>query len=275
MTAGMPEPPDEDIFDPSTLTIALVDDDRRYLGAVFDLFHNAGYVVETYDNCLDALDGMIESPPDMAILDVMMGENRMNGLALFERLQRERVRFPVIFLTGIEDIEAHIKGLRMGAADFIQKQTVDEPANDADDYVPKSSSPRILLERAYAVLRHSARLGGEQTTEIPGEPIVRNGDLVVDPAFRSVHYRGKSTSLTVTELRILASLARYRGTRTRRQLLEAAYPNLNESELDAINERVIDSHVKRIRAKTRHFGTDETLDMIAAHYAAGYALSLP
>ena len=117
-------------------TIALVDDDRNILTSVSMALEAEGYRIQTYTDGASALDGLRQSPPDLAILDIKMP--RMDGMELLRRL-REKSAVPVIFLTSKDDELDEALGLAMGA----------------DDYIAKPFSQRLLMARIKAVLRRT------------------------------------------------------------------------------------------------------------------------
>ena len=115
-------------------TIALVDDDKNILASVSIAIQAEGYVTRIYSDPQAALDALVETPPDLAVLDVKMPG--MDGLELLRRI-REKREFPVIFLTSKDDELDEALGLAMGA----------------DDYITKPFSQRLLLARIKAILR--------------------------------------------------------------------------------------------------------------------------
>jgi two-component system response regulator ChvI len=118
-------------------TIALVDDDRNILTSVSIALEAEGYRIQTYTDGASALDGLRQSPPDLAILDIKMP--RMDGMELLRRL-RQKSDLPVIFLTSKDEEIDELFGLKMGA----------------DDFIRKPFSQRLLVERVKAVLRRFA-----------------------------------------------------------------------------------------------------------------------
>ncbi len=221
-------------------TIALVDDDRNILTSVAMALEAEGFEVRTYTDGSDALTGISRQPVDLAVLDIKMP--RMDGIELLGRL-RKKGSLPVIFLTSKDDEIDEVLGLRIGA----------------DDYITKPFSQRLLIERIRAVLRR-----GEEVGEGEGDEVIRRGDLTLDKTRHSCRWRDKSVDLTVTEFLLLQALARRPGhVKNRDQLIDAAY-----GEHIYVDDRTIDSHVKRMRRKFKEidpqFGHIETL------YGVGY-----
>ncbi len=229
-----------------TATIALVDDDRNILTSVSIALQTEGFVTRVYSDGEVALKAFAENPPDLAVLDIKMP--RMDGLELLRRL-REKSRLPVIFLTSKDDELDEALGLAMGA----------------DDYIAKPFSQRLLIARIRAILRRAepAQPGGEGSDE-PAQPVLERGRLAMDPARHRVTWDGDNVTLTVTEFLILETLASRPGiVKTRNQLMDAAY----QDDI-YVDDRTIDSHIKRLRRKFRQ--VDKDFDAIETLYGAGY-----
>lgn len=226
-------------------TIALVDDDRNILTSVSIALQAEGFVTRLYTDGENALKAITENPPDLAVFDIKMP--RMDGLELLRRL-REKSNLPVIFLTSKDDELDEALGLAMGA----------------DDYISKPFSQRLLIARIRAILRRTelaAQPAGAEEEEI--ELLVR-GRLEMDPARHRVSWGSEEVTLTVTEFLILESLARRPGVvKTRDQLMDAAY-----QEDMYVDDRTIDSHIKRLRRKFRQ--VDDHFDAIDTLYGRGY-----
>jgi two-component system response regulator ChvI len=136
----------------------------------------------------------------------------------------------------------------------------------ADDYISKPFSQRLLIARIKAILRRQELARGELTASADHEeqPLLERGRLVMDPARHKVLWDGKEVSLTVTEFLILEALAQRAGVvKNRNQLLDVAY---NDDVY--VDDRTIDSHIKRIRRKFR--AVDPTFDAIETLYGVGY-----
>jgi two-component system response regulator ChvI len=230
--------------------IALVDDDRNILTTVSIFLQSEGFATRVYADGETALKALLENPPDLAIFDIKMP--RMDGLELLQRL-RDRSSMPVIFLTSKDEEPDEALGLAMGA----------------DDYITKPFSQRLLVARIRAILRRTELVRAEPDEPAPEglpEPIHR-GRLTIDPARHSVTWDGKPVSLTVTEFLILESLAMRPGVvKSRNQLMDAAY-----SDDIFVDDRTIDSHIKRLRRKFR--GVDPEFAAIDTLYGAGYSFT--
>lgn len=229
-----------------TATIALVDDDRNILTSVSIALQSEGFSTRVYTNGESALKALIDSPPDLAIFDIKMPQ--MDGLELLRRV-RERTHIPVIFLTSKDDELDEALGLAMGA----------------DDYIAKPFSQRLLIARIRAILRRTelVRAGPDTVQEDVAEPLLR-GRLLLDPPRHRVEWDGKPVTLTVTEFMILETLCVRPGVvKSRNQLMDVAYQD------DVyVDDRTIDSHIKRIRRKFR--SVDPAFDAIETLYGAGY-----
>ena len=226
-------------------TIALVDDDRNILTSVTMALEAEGFTVRTYTDGAEALRGLTSQPPDLAILDIKMP--RMDGMELLTRL-RKQSQMPVIFLTSKDDEVDEVLGLRMGA----------------DDYITKPFSQRLLIERIRALLRRKELGQAAPAANGTAEAPVVRGDLVLDPARHVCTWKGKEVNLTVTEFLLLKSLALRPGmVKSRDNLMDAAY-----GEHVYVDDRTIDSHVKRLRKKFK--ALDPDFAHIETLYGLGY-----
>ena len=235
------------------LTIALVDDDRNILTSVSIALEAEGYKVETYTDGASALDGLLQRPPQLAIFDIKMP--RMDGMELLRRL-RQKSDLPVIFLTSKDEEIDELFGLKMGA----------------DDFITKPFSQRLLVERVKAVLRRGAsREAAAAGATSPAKPGVaaqskslERGLLSMDQERHTCTWKGMPVTLTVTEFLILHALALRPGVvKSRDALMDAAY-----DEQVYVDDRTIDSHIKRLRKKFKMAYND--FDMIETLYGVGY-----
>ena len=231
-------------------TIALVDDDRNILTTVSIALQAEGFATRIYADGQTALKALLDNPPDLAIFDIKMP--RMDGFELLQQL-REKSMLPVIFLTSKDEETDEALGLALGA----------------DDYIAKPFSQRLLVARIRAILRRGDLVRGPGETaeaEVLPEPVQR-GRLTMDPARHHVTWGGKPVSLTVTEFLILETLASRPGVvKSRNQLMDAAY-----SDDIFVDDRTIDSHIKRLRRKFR--AVDPDFSAIDTLYGAGYSFT--
>ena len=220
--------------------IALVDDDQNILTSVSLALEAEGFTVDKYLDGEQGLNGITRRPPDLAVLDIKMP--RLDGMEVLEKL-RKSSNLPVIFLTSKDDEVDEALGLRIGA----------------DDYIKKPFSQRLLIERVKAILR---RVNLNDDTS-PDSIIVR-GELIMDSSRHSTQWKGYDVKLTVTEFLILKDLSQRSGlVKTRDQLMDAAY-----GETIYVDDRTIDSHIKRLRKKFRL--VDKKFDQIETLYGVGY-----
>ncbi len=224
--------------------IALVDDDQNILTSVSMALEAEGYDVDTYADGVAALSGIGRHPVDLAVLDIKMP--KMDGMELLSEI-RKKDRLPVIFLTSKDDEVDEILGFRMGA----------------DDYITKPFSQRLLIERIRAILRRRD-VAEPDAPAGEGANALKRGDLVLDPERHLCTWKGQEVTLTVTEFLLVEVLARRPGhVKNRDQLIDAAY-----GENIYVEDRTIDSHIKRLRRKFRH--VDPTFSEIETLYGVGY-----
>ncbi|MFT6169140.1 MAG: two-component system response regulator ChvI [Celeribacter sp.] len=225
--------------------IALVDDDRNILTSVSMTLEAEGFEVETYNDGQSALDAFNKRLPDMAVFDIKMP--RMDGMDLLQRV-RQKTNMPIIFLTSKDDEIDEVLGLRMGA----------------DDYVKKPFSQRLLVERIRALLRRQEALDGVEIAETEETKVLTRGELSMDPLRHAVSWKGNDVSLTVTEFLLLQALAQRPGfVKSRDQLMDVAY-----DDQVYVDDRTIDSHIKRLRKKMRT--ADNDFSAIETLYGIGY-----
>ena len=224
-------------------TIALVDDDRNILTSISMALENEGFKVQTYIDAESALVGISRNPPDLAVIDIKMP--RMDGEELLKRL-RKKTTIPILFLTSKDEEVDELLGLKLGADDFIKKSG--------------GFSIKVLIERIRVQLR-------KKTSSIDeSKNLIKHGKLVLDPSQLECEWNGKSLpeKLTTTEFLIVKELAKRPGIiKERAQLMDIAYKDNND-----IEDRTIDSHVKRIRKKFKK--VDQNFSAIETRYGSGY-----
>jgi len=225
-------------------TVALVDDERNILTSLSMALEAEGYKVRTYSDGAQALEALTEDPVDLGIFDIKMP--RMDGMELLRRV-RQQSDMPVIFLTSKDEEIDELFGLKMGA----------------DDYIAKPFSQRLVVERVKAVLRRASARDGVSGTE-EAATVLERGKLRLDPERHTCHWDGKAVTLTVTEFLILQALAARPGVvKTRDALMDAAY-----DDQVYVDDRTIDSHIKRLRKKFKQI--DDDFDVIETLYGVGY-----
>ena len=224
-------------------TIALVDDDRNILTSISMALENEGFKVQTYIDAESALVGISRNPPDLAVIDIKMP--RMDGEELLKRL-RKKTTIPILFLTSKDEEVDELLGLKLGADDFIKKSG--------------GFSIKVLIERIRVQLR-------KKTSNIDdSKNLIKHGKLVLDPSQLEYEWNGTPLpeKLTTTEFLIVKELAKRPGIiKERAHLMDIAYKDNND-----IEDRTIDSHVKRIRKKFKK--VDQNFSAIETRYGSGY-----
>lgn len=223
--------------------IALVDDDRNILTSVSIALENEGFKVDTYLDGESAYIGMSRNPPNLAIIDLKMP--KMTGEELLEKI-RKKSSIPVILLTSKDEEVDELLGLKLGA----------------DDYVKKSGgfSTKVLIERVKVQLR---KLEPKQSQS---KNVILVGKLTLDTEQLECEWAGKvlPDKLTTTEFKIVLELAKRPGVvKERAFLMSVAY-----RQDDDVEDRTIDSHIKRIRKKFKKI--DANFSAIETRYGSGY-----
>ena len=224
-------------------TIALIDDDRNILTSLSIALEKEGFNIQTYLDGESALIGLSRTPPDLAVVDIKMP--RMEGTELLTKL-RKKTSLPVIFLTSKDEEVDELLGLKLGADDFVKKSG--------------GFSTKVLIERIKVQLRK------KDTNLDDNKNIINHGKLRLDPTQLECEWDGKSLpdKLTTTEFLIVQELAKRPGIiKERSQLMDVAY-----REDTDIEDRTIDSHVKRIRKKFKK--VDNDFSAIETRYGSGY-----
>ena len=225
-------------------TIALIDDDRNILTSISIALEKEGFKVQTYLDGESALIGLTRQPPDLAVIDIKMP--KMDGEELLKKL-RKKTTLPVIFLTSKDDEIDELLGLKLGADGFVKKSG--------------GFSIKVLIERIRVQLRKKNLNSVEETKNI-----ISHGKLKLDPSQLECEWDGKQLpdKLTTTEFLIVQELAKRPGIiKERSQLMDIAY-----REDTDIEDRTIDSHVKRIRKKFKKVDSD--FSAIETRYGSGY-----
>ena len=225
-------------------TIALIDDDRNILTSISIALEKEGFKVQTYLDGESALIGLTRQPPDLAVIDIKMP--KMDGEELLKKL-RKKTSLPVIFLTSKDDEIDELLGLKLGADDFVKKSG--------------GFSIKVLIERIRVQLRKKNTKNLDESKNI-----ISHGKLKLDPSQLECEWSGKQLpdKLTTTEFLIVQELAKRPGIiKERSQLMDIAY-----REDTDIEDRTIDSHVKRIRKKFKK--VDQNFSAIETRYGSGY-----
>jgi len=188
--------------------ILVVDDDVRLTTTIEAILKDAGYAPLVAHTAEDGLRLAIIREPDLALLDVMMPN--MGGWELCRRL-RDFSDLPIIFLTALSDVKDIVRGLEIGA----------------DDYLVKPFKRPELLARIKAHLRRVPE------SRVPPELVFGEGELVIDLMKRGVEVHGEAVELTPREFDLLATLARHSGrVLTKQELLRRAWGLEDEDAQD-------------------------------------------
>ena len=224
--------------------ICLIDDDQNILASLSLALKSEKFEVETYSDGIAGLEALKDNNFDIAILDIKMP--RLDGLEVLQKL-RNSSDIPVIFLTSKDDEIDQLLGLKMGA----------------DDYITKPFSQKLLIERVKVILKRTSSSSKEN--EVNSDSLIERGNLLLNMDRHECHWKEERIKLTVTEFLLLESLVNRPGyVKNRDQLMSAAY-----SDDLYVDDRTIDSHIKRLRKKFKSFDTD--FDQIRTRYGSGYS----
>ncbi|MBB6215479.1 DNA-binding response OmpR family regulator [Anaerosolibacter carboniphilus] len=206
----------------SNIKILVVDDEPKLVEVVKSYLENEGYTVYEASTGQEALQLAIKINPSMIILDLMLPDIMGEEVC---KMLRKKSKVPIIMLTAKVKEEDILRGLGIGA----------------DDYITKPFSPRQLVARVIALLRRSG-----DTNSFDGRPLsFNNGDLVVNSTRYEVKKQGVVLSLTPNEYKILLAMVKYpHKAFTREELISIALDG-NFGGFD----RTIDSHIKNLRQK--------------------------
>lgn len=220
--------------------IAIVEDEAAIRANYADALARQGYEVAAYADRPEALAAFRTRLPDLAIIDIGLGDEPEGGFTLCGELRALSVRVPIIFLTARDSDFDIVSGLRLGA----------------DDYLTKDISLPHLLARIAALFRRVDALADAE----PQEERLERGPLVLDVMRLAAQWRGEPVALTLTEFWIVHTLAKMPGhVKSRDQLMHDAR---------LVDDGTITSHVKRIRRKFA--AVDPAFDRIDSVYGMGY-----
>jgi len=224
-------------------TVLVVEDERKLRDLVRSYLERAGFTVLSTGSGAEAISMAARTSPDLVVLD--LGLPDVPGETVARKL-RAVAATPILMLTAKTTEEDRIRGLELGA----------------DDYVTKPFSPRELVLRVQAILRRGARAAGQEVTSYGG------GLLAIDEPRRTVTVRGQAVSLTPTEWGILVALATVPGrVYSRFELIN----RVRGYEFEGY-ERTVDSHVKNLRRKIEDDPADPVI--LQTVLGGGYRLGL-
>lgn len=223
------------------MRILVVDDERGFTELICERLVSEHFEADAAHNGVDALDKLKGKKYDLVVLDVMMP--KMDGIQVLEAMRKAKDKTPVIFLTAKTEESDKVKGLRLGA----------------DDYVTKPFGMAELMERIKAVLRRSSP-GSEMKT-------LAVGKAKVDFEKLTVTYAGKVEEISPFEANLLRLLASDLGkVFTRDEILDKVWGQ------DAFpTNRTVDNYIVKLRQKIEPDA--EKPKYIITVYGAGYKLN--
>lgn len=223
-------------------TVAIVEDDLPYQENLSQALTQQGYIVQSYSDKNEALEGFNHILPDLAILDIMLKDESEGGFELCKILRQMSPNLPIIFLTARDRDVDRISGLRL----------------DAWDYITKPTSLNYLMVRVSSLFRIASSAqsaSSEQSTLVLG-------DLELDQNSMSVRWKGESLHLTLTEFWLIEALARNPGhVKTYEVLIQTTRQRF-------VERNTINGYVRRIRKKFKEI--DPSFSMIQTVFGVGY-----
>ena len=222
--------------------LAIIEDDNLLRENYTDVFGRQGYRVDAYANRMQAQEVFQSKLPDLAIIDIGLGDEVDGGFALCQWLRAKSRTLPIIFLSARDDDIDIVSGLRMGA----------------DDYLTKDVSLPHLVARVAALFRRIEALASDEDSSTT---TISEGLLYMDVQRLTCRWNEVVVELTLTEFWMIYALAKRVGhVKNREQLMQEAQMVVDES--------TITSHIKRIRRKFQVL--DQKFDCIETVYGMGY-----
>ena len=221
--------------------IAIVEDEPAIRSNYADVLRKQGYEVTAYGNRPDALAAFRARLPDLAVIDIGLGDDIDGGFALCRELRALSPTVPIIFLSARDSDFDIVAGLRLGA----------------DDYLTKDIGLPHLSARIAALFRRSDLL----TAPPASEDMLQRGALTLDLKRLTAHWSDRRVELTLTEFWMVHALARFPGHVKDRDSL------MRDAKI-VVDDSTITSHIKRIRKK--FLAIDAQFDCIATVYGMGY-----
>ena len=223
-------------------TIAVVDDDADQRDTYVDVLVANGYAVNAYAEKASAQSAFRTTLPDLAILDIMLGQDMDGGFDLCMELRNQSQTVPVIFLTARDSDVDRISSQRMLAW----------------DYITKPVSLEFLVARVHTLLSIATHL---QSPE-PNATVLTINELEIDENSMSIQWQGERLNFTLTEFQIVESLARRPGhVKTYDALIDVTRQGL-------VEKNTINGYIRRIRSKFREI--DSAFDRIQTVHGTGY-----
>jgi two-component system, OmpR family, response regulator len=221
--------------------VALVEDEAAIRENYSDALKKQGYEVKSYADGETALKAFKQQLPDLAIIDIGLGEDVEGGFELCREMRGLSPTVPIMFLTARDSDLDTISGLRLGA----------------DDYLTKDISIAQVLARVTALFRRIEAL----QSDVNKDELHRVGELSIDINSMRVEWKNNRIDLTLTEFWMLHSIAKIPGhVKNRDQLMQDA--NI------FVDDGTVTSHIKRVRRKFEQ--VDAAFDCIETIYGMGY-----
>lgn len=226
--------------------IAIVEDEPDLRDNYSDVFRDHGYQVSAYGTRGEAEQAFKEALPDLAVIDIGLGDEPEGGFALCQWLRAQSNIVPIIFLSARDSDLDIVSGLRMGA----------------DDYVTKDMSLPHLLARVGALFRRIEILKREHPDkDEDNQGVLEYGPARLDEKRFTTEWQDQPVDLTLTEFWMIHALLKNPGhVKKRPQLMQDAHIYVDDA--------TITSHIKRIRRKFQKI--DNTFDSIETVYGLGY-----
>jgi two-component system OmpR family response regulator len=221
--------------------IAIVEDEPAIRANYADVLARQGYEVAAYATRAEAMAAFRTRLPDLALIDIGLGDDVDGGFALCRDLRALSPSLPILFLSARDSDFDIVAGLRLGA----------------DDYLTKDVSLPHLSARIAALFRRSELASAPASTE----QVLARGPLTVDLKRLAVQWNGRRVELTLTEFWMVHALARHPGHVKDRDSL------MRDARI-VVDDATITSHVKRIRKKFA--AVDPAFDRIETVYGMGY-----
>jgi two-component system response regulator CpxR len=221
--------------------VLIVDDDAELCDLLARFLAREGFETSAVHEGSVGIERALTQDYSLIMLDVMMPDT--DGFGVLRRI-RQRSRTPVLMLTARGDTHDRIRGLEMGA----------------DDYLPKPFDPAELVARIRAILRRSAPIIS---------PAITIGDVELDSGTRSVRRSGRPVDLTTVEFDLLAALMRVAGSTVSREDLVRNVLGRDFSPFD----RSIDTHICNVRRKLG--ALEDGAERIKGVRGAGYLYASP
>lgn len=221
--------------------IAIIEDEIELAKNYRAMFQRQGFDVCLYSDRADAEAAFARQLPDLAVIDIGLGDEPDGGFKLCSWLRAKSKTLPIIILTALDSEIDEVSGLRLGA----------------NDYLTKDISEKLLMAHVTALLNQFEAL----LSKPDSDQVIAHGALVINLDRVSTTWNGEPIDLTMTEFWIVKELARTPGhLKNRRQLMGAAKI--------VVDDHTITAHIKRIRKKFK--AVDTAADPIQTEYAAGY-----